>query len=46
MKTVKVELRIPDKLLFKLMLWAHEENLTLNQMVSNVVKDYVSRGLI
>jgi predicted HicB family RNase H-like nuclease len=32
-----VEIRLPKKLLYKLMMMAHEQDITLNQLIENVL---------
>ena len=39
---VKIELELDNDLLFKLMLKAHERDLTLNQFINYILKDYIN----
>ena len=32
-----VEIRLPKKLLYKLMIMAHEQDITLNQLIENIL---------
>ena len=36
-----VELRLDREELFQLMLYAHEQDITLNQLVEQILKDYI-----
>ena len=32
-----IEIKLPKKLLYKLMMMAHEQNITLNQLIENIL---------
>jgi len=36
-----VEIRLPKKLLYKLMLMAHEQDITLNQLIENILMETI-----
>lgn len=38
---VSVEIQLEDDLLFKLMLMAHEQDITLNQLVENILRAFI-----
>ena len=40
---VDMEIDIPDDVLFKLMLQAHEHDITLNQMVERILREELDR---
>jgi predicted HicB family RNase H-like nuclease len=37
----EVELDLPDTELFDLMLMAHKQDITLNQLVENILREYI-----
>jgi predicted HicB family RNase H-like nuclease len=37
----EVELDLPDSELFDLMLMAHNQDITLNQLVENILREYI-----
>ena len=37
----EVELDLPDNELFNLMLMAHKQDVTLNQLVENILREYI-----
>jgi predicted HicB family RNase H-like nuclease len=37
----EVELDLPDNELFDLMLMAHKQDVTLNQLVENILREYI-----
>ena len=37
----EVELDLPDSELFNLMLMAHNQDITLNQLVENILREYI-----
>jgi hypothetical protein len=39
-----VEIEIEQELLFQLMLLAHEQDITLNQLVENILREFVDRN--
>ena len=40
----KVEIDLEDKVLFELMLLAHERDITLNQLVNDILREYVQNN--
>jgi hypothetical protein len=40
---VDVELELPDDLLFELMKLAHEKDITLNQLVNDIIREELSK---
>jgi predicted HicB family RNase H-like nuclease len=38
-----VEIDIEQELLYQIMLLAHEQDITLNQMVERILREYISR---
>jgi predicted HicB family RNase H-like nuclease len=38
----EVELELPDNELFDLMLMAHTQDITLNQLVENILQEYIN----
>ena len=40
---VTVQVDIEDDILFKLMLMAHEQDITLNQLVENILREFIER---
>lgn len=38
---VSVEIELEDDLLFKLMFMAHEQDITLNQLVENILRAFI-----
>lgn len=40
---VTVQIDIEDDVLFKLMLMAHEQDITLNQLVENILREFIER---
>jgi len=43
-KRETVEIEIEQELLFQLMLLAHEQDITLNQLVENILREFVDRN--
>jgi predicted HicB family RNase H-like nuclease len=43
-KRETVEIEIEEELLFQLMLLAHEQDITLNQLVENILREFVDRN--
>ena len=43
-KRETVEIEIEEELLFQLMLLAHEKDITLNQLVENILREFVDRN--
>jgi hypothetical protein len=41
MKTLEIE--IDNEVLFKLMLTAHEKDITLNELINNILSDYIKK---
>ena len=44
MSKTTVELNLDKEVLFELMLMAHERDITLNQMVEEILKTYIGIG--
>jgi len=42
-KMTDVEIDLPDEVLFKLMTMAHEQDITLNQLVNNILRDEMNK---
>jgi ATP-dependent Clp protease adapter protein ClpS len=42
-ETETVTLNLPDEMLFKLMVMAHEEDVTFNQFVNNIIKEELAK---
>jgi predicted HicB family RNase H-like nuclease len=38
-----IELDLEDDLLFQLMLMAHEQDITLNQLVENILREFIKK---
>ena len=38
-----IEIKLPKKLLYKLMLMAHEQDITLNQLIENILMKTIDR---
>jgi hypothetical protein len=36
-----IEIKLPKKLLYKLMMMAHEQDITLNQLIENILMEIV-----
>jgi predicted HicB family RNase H-like nuclease len=43
-KRETVVIEIEEELLFQLMLLAHEQDITLNQLVENILREFVDRN--
>jgi predicted HicB family RNase H-like nuclease len=43
-KRETVEIEIEEELLFQLMLLAHEKDITLNQLVENILREFIDRN--
>jgi predicted HicB family RNase H-like nuclease len=43
-KRETVEIEIEEELLYQLMLLAHEQDITLNQLVENILREFVDRN--
>ena len=43
-KRETVEIEIEEELLFQLMLLAHEQDITLNQLVENILREFIDRN--
>lgn len=39
-----IQLDLDDELLFQLMLRAHEQDITLNQLVENILREFIERN--
>lgn len=39
----KISLDLDDELLFQLMLLAHEQDITLNQLINQILKEYLDK---
>lgn len=39
---VTIPIDLEDELLFKLMLMAHEQDITLNQLVENILREFIA----
>ena len=39
-----VEIEIEEELLYQLMLMAHEKDITLNQLVENILREFIDRN--
>jgi predicted HicB family RNase H-like nuclease len=39
-----IQIDLEDDLLFQLMLRAHEQDITLNQLVENILREYIERN--
>jgi len=42
-KRETVEIEIEEELLYQLMLLAHERDITLNQLVENILREFIDR---
>jgi predicted HicB family RNase H-like nuclease len=42
-KRETVEIEIEEELLFQLMLRAHEKDITLNQLIENILREYIDQ---
>lgn len=40
---VSIEIDLEQELLYKLMLLAHEQDITLNQLVENILREYIEK---
>jgi predicted HicB family RNase H-like nuclease len=43
-KRETVEIEIEEELLYQLMLMAHEKDITLNQLVENILREFIDRN--
>jgi predicted HicB family RNase H-like nuclease len=41
--TEEVEVNLPDDVLFELMMMAHEQDITLNQLVNNILREQLAQ---
>ena len=39
-----IQIDLEDELLFQLMLRAHEQDITLNQLVENILREFIERN--
>ena len=39
-----IQIDLEDELLFQLMLLAHEQDITLNQLVENILREFIERN--
>ena len=39
-----IEIKLPKKLLYKLMLMAHEQDITLNQLIENILMQTIKES--
>lgn len=39
---VTIEIDLEDELLFKLMLMAHEQDITLNALIENILREFIA----
>lgn len=39
-----VEIEIEEELLYQLMLMAHKQDITLNQLVENILREFIDRN--
>jgi predicted HicB family RNase H-like nuclease len=42
-KRETIEIEIEEELLFQLMLRAHEKDITLNQLIENILREYIDQ---
>ena len=42
-KRETIEIEVEEELLFQLMLRAHEKDITLNQLVENILREYLDQ---
>jgi hypothetical protein len=42
-KRETVEIEIEEQLLYQLMLLAHERDITLNQLIENILREFIDR---
>ena len=42
-KRETIEIEIEEELLFQLMLRAHEQDITLNQLIENILREYIDQ---
>ena len=42
-KRETIEIEIEEQLLYQLMLLAHERGITLNQLIENILREYIDR---
>ena len=40
-ETITIDL--PEKIIFELMLLAHEQDITLNQLIENILREYLTK---
>jgi predicted HicB family RNase H-like nuclease len=43
-KRETVEIEIEEELLYQLMLMAHKQDITLNQLVENILREFIDRN--
>ena len=43
---VTVEIELEDELLFQLMLLAHKQDITLNALIENILREYIAQDVI
>lgn len=44
MSTTTVQLELDDTIVFELMKMAHEQDITLNQLINNILREYLERA--
>ena len=42
-KRETIEIEIEEELLYQLMLRAHEQDITLNQLIENILREYIDQ---
>jgi predicted HicB family RNase H-like nuclease len=42
-KRETIEIEVEEELLFQLMLRAHEKDITLNQLIENILREYIDQ---
>jgi predicted HicB family RNase H-like nuclease len=45
-KRETIEIEIEEELLYQLMLLAHERDITLNQLVENILREFIDRDTV
>lgn len=45
-KRETIEIEIEEELLYQLMLRAHERDITLNQLIENILREYIDRDAV
>ena len=45
-KRETIEIEIEEELLYQLMLRAHEQDITLNQLIENILREYIDQYAI